>query len=157
MTLMDCLSPTEGQRALITPRILRGARRLMSAMGHASVCELVLPNGRRADIAAISDSGRIIIIEIKSSASDFRSDDKWPDYRNYCDQLYFALGPDGPVELIPQNTGLIVADCYAGELVRSAPINDVAPARRRAVLLAFARHAAERLHLLQDPGRDRGC
>lgn len=135
----------------VASSVLRGARRLLRAMGHSSVCELVLPNGRRADIAAISTSGRILIVEIKSSSADFRSDRKWPEYREYCDQLYFAVAPDGPIDLLPSDTGLIVADSYSGELFRDAPTLVMAPARRRAVLMAFARHAADRLHLLQDP------
>ncbi|MFN3890064.1 MAG: MmcB family DNA repair protein [Beijerinckiaceae bacterium] len=136
---------------LIATRILRGARRMMSTLGYSSVCELVLPNGRRADIVAISGAGRIAIIEIKSSVADFRSDHKWPEYADYCDQLFFAVAPDGPADLIPAEAGLIVADGFAGEIVRNAPLLRIAAAKRRAMLLAFAIHAAERLHRLQDP------
>ena len=136
---------------LAASRILRGARRLISSLGYSSVCELALPNGRRADIAAISASGQILIFEIKSSVADFRADHKWREYRDYCDKLYFAVAPDGPIGLIPEDTGLIVADSYSGELVRDAPATNLPPARRRAMLLIFARHAADRLHMLQDP------
>lgn len=148
-------APVAAGPELVASGVLRGARRLIRAMGYSSVCELVLPNGRRADIAAISPSGRILIVEIKSSAADFRSDRKWPEYRNYCDQFYFAIAPDGPVDLLPHDTGLIFADSYSGSLFRDAPILAVAPPRRRAVLLAFARHAADRLHLIQDQAIDR--
>jgi hypothetical protein len=140
----------------VAAAVLRGVRRLLGAMGYSSVCELSLPNGSRADVAAISGSGQILIVEIKSSAADFRSDQKWPEYRDYCDQLYFAVAPEGPIELIPNDTGLIVADSYFGELVRTAPRAAVIPARRRAVLLAFACHAADRLHAIQDPQRTEG-
>ena len=144
-------APIRNKPELVAPQILRGARRLMGAMGYSSVCELVLPNGRRADIVAISGAGQITIIEIKSCVADFQSDHKWPEYIDYCDQLYFAVAPDGPIDLIPLETGLIVADSYSGELVRDAPKLPLAAARRRAILLAFARHAADRLHRFQDP------
>jgi hypothetical protein len=143
---------------LIASQILRGSRRLLGALGYSSVCELVLPNGRRADIVGLSNSGRILIVEIKSSAADFRSDQKWRDYLDYCDQMYFAVASDGPADLIPHDTGLIVADSYAGHIIRQAPQTLMSSARRRSVLLAFARHAADRLHLAQDPQKaDKSC
>ena len=151
MTTNDFALRREDDSELIAAKIARGTRRLMNAMGYSSVCELTLPNGRRADIAALSAMGRIVIVEIKSSAADFRADHKWRDYYDYCDQLFFALAPDGPIDLIPQETGLIISDSYSAEFMREAPAREIAPARRRAVLLAFARHAADRLHMLQDP------
>lgn len=135
----------------ISSRISRGTRRLVGALGYSSVCELTLPNGRRADIVAISGSGHIIIVEVKSSVADFRSDHKWRDYADYCDQLFFAVAPEGPRDIIPEDVGLIVADAYAAEFLRDSPQATIPSARRRAVLLAFARHAADRLLALQDP------
>lgn len=136
--------------------ITRGARRLLSAMGYSSVSEFVLPNGRRADIAAISAAGQVVIVEVKSSAADFRADHKWQDYLEYCDEFYFAVAPDGPIALMPESAGLIIADSYAGEFMRTAPTNAIHAARRRVILLTLARHAADRLHGLQDPlGRTR--
>lgn len=131
-------------------KITRGVRRLLATSGYSTVCELVLPNGRRADVVGISPTGRVIIVEIKTSAADFRADTKWPEYLCYCDQFYFALAEDGPIELIPADVGLILADLYSGEIVRVAPHQLMAGARRRPVLLSFARHAAHQLHTLQD-------
>ena len=130
--------------------ITRGARRLIASLGYSSVCELSLPNGRRADIVGISHAGEIIIIEVKSCLADYLADNKWREYQPYCDRFYFALAPDGPAQRIPDDSGLIVADGYAAEVIRDAPAMTINGARRRAVLLAFARHAADRLHLLQD-------
>jgi hypothetical protein len=135
----------------VSAKIARGTRRLIRTLGYSSVCELTLPNGRRADIAAISNAGRVMIVEIKSSVADFRSDSKWREYTNYCDQLFFAVAPEGPVDLIPGDVGLIVADSYFAEVLRMSPENAMPSARRRAVLLAFARHAADHLLALQDP------
>lgn len=58
----------------------------------APVTEVSLANGRRADIAAVAASGEIWIVEIKSSIEDFRTDQKWPEYRDYCDRLFFEIG-----------------------------------------------------------------
>lgn len=131
-------------------RITRGVRRLLASAGSSTVCELVLPNGRRADVVAVSASGHVTIVEVKSSAADFRADTKWPDYLSYCDLFYFALAANGPIDLIPTDVGLILADAYGGEFVRPALHVSMLGPRRRAVLLSFARHAADQLHALQD-------
>lgn len=136
-----------------TDMITRGARRLIASLGYSSVCELCLPNGRRADVVGVSHSGEIIILEVKSCLADYLADNKWREYHLYCDRFFFALAPDGPSERIPSDTGLIVADGYAAEIIRDAPAMTLNSARRRAILLAFARHAADRLHLLQDRNR----
>jgi len=152
MSLMSSLDRDElEQSESAALRITRGARRLLATIGYSSVCELVLPNGRRADVAALSGTGKIMIVEVKSCAADFRADHKWQEYLDYCDELCFAVAPDGPIALIPESAGLIVADSYAGEFVRRPQATSIASARRRAMLLTLARHAADRLHRLQDP------
>ncbi|NOU71831.1 MmcB family DNA repair protein [Paenibacillus sp. LMG 31458] len=45
-------------------------------LGHIVVNEVELPNGRRCDVIGYDESGRIIIIEVKASVSDFRNDEK---------------------------------------------------------------------------------
>ena len=98
-----------------------GVGRLVRTLGFSSLNELPLPNGRRADIVALSASGDIWIIEVKSSVEDFRADQKWPEYREFSDQLYFAVAPEFPVDILPADTGLILADRFGGEIVRPAP------------------------------------
>ncbi len=137
----------------VASMITRGARRLIASLGYSSVCEMNLPNGRRADVVGISPSGEVIIVEVKSCLADYLADNKWGEYQPYCDRFFFALAQDGPSERIPQDAGLIIADGYSAEIVRDAPALTLSSARRRAILLAFARHAADRLHLLQDPNR----
>jgi hypothetical protein len=44
-----------------------------------------------------------------------------------------------------------VADRFAAEIVREAPLRALGAARRKAMLLRFARLAATRLHALLDP------
>ena len=119
--------------------------------GLAAVSEVALANGRRADVAGVADSGEIWIVEIKSSLEDFRADQKWPEYREFCDRLFFAVAPTFPREVLPEDTGLIVADRYGGEIVRPAPEHKLAGARRKAMTLRLARTAALRLQGVIDP------
>lgn len=131
--------------------IARGARRCLLAHGLSTITELTLANGRRADLAALSDSGEFWIVEIKSSLADFRGDQKWQEYREYCDRLYFAVNKDFPAAALPEECGLILADRYGGEIVRDAPEHKLSAARRKAVMHRFARIASLRLHALADP------
>jgi hypothetical protein len=117
----------------------------------AAVAEVSLANGRRADIAAVAASGEIWIVEIKSSIEDFRCDQKWPEYRDYCDRLFFAVAPGFPREILPPDTGLVIADRYGGEIVRMAPEHKLAGARRKAVTLRLVHTAAFRLQAAIDP------
>ena len=142
----------DGRQSETAAAVAQGTRRLLRSIGVATVCELVLGNGRRADIAGLTANGTIHIVEIKSSLHDFRSDNKWPEYADYCDHFYFAAPPDLDPDIFPRGPGFIVADHYGGEILRPAPFQKMLPARRRITMLAFAQQAANRLHSLQDPG-----
>jgi hypothetical protein len=117
----------------------------------ATVAEVSLANGRRADLVAIASGGEIWIIEIKSSVEDYRADHKWPEYRAFCDRLLFAVAPAFPRDILPADTGLIVADRYGGELVRSAAEHKLSGARRKALMLRLVHTAAMRLRAVVDP------
>ena len=132
--------------------ILRGTQRLLRSLNFESLSEVSLGNGRRAEVLALAHDGKAWIVEIKSSIADFRADQKWHEYRDYCDALLFAVAPDFPVEILPADTGLILADAYGGELVRDAPSHPMSPARRKVLMLSFARTAAMRLLSQLDPG-----
>ncbi len=127
-----------------TSAVTRGATRLMLELGHAPLSEVSLPNGRRADIMTLGPRGEIGIIEVKSSLEDFRADKKWTDYAPYCDSFYFAVAPEFPQGILPQEPGLIVADGFNGEVMRAAPLIALSGPRRKALTLAFARLAAMR-------------
>jgi len=132
--------------------VLRGTRRLLRACGCVSITEAPLKTGRRVDILAVDEkSGEILIVEIKSCRGDYLSDDKWREYLPWCDRFLFAIPPEMDPSPLPPDEGLIVADPWGGEFVRSARTRPLAPARRRAMLLLFARLAAARLHAVQDP------
>jgi hypothetical protein len=127
-----------------TLSVTRGAARLLVGLGYAPLAEVGLPNGRRADLMGLGPKGEVVIVEVKSSPEDYLCDRKWGDYLPYCDSFFFAVGPDFPQPLLPQDPGLIVADAFGGAVVRDAPYNPLAPARRKALTLAFGRLAAMR-------------
>jgi hypothetical protein len=136
--------------AVNMPFPLRGAIRLLHALGHAVLAEVPLKNGRRADLLSLDASGAIAIVEVKSGLPDFRSDHKWRDYLAWCDRFYFAVGPDFPFEVLPEDAGLIVSDHHEGLMQRDCAPCPLAPARRRALLLRFAHLAASRLMQRED-------
>jgi hypothetical protein len=148
--LLQPVLPIDGRQSETALFVARGTRRYLRAMGYASVTEMGLRSGRRADIVALGTDGSIHIVEIKSSIADFRADQKWPDYRAHCDRLYFAIPADLPAGILPEDAGLIVADAYGAALVRQAPEHRLSPSTRRMVTLRFAQLAAHRLHGLGD-------
>jgi hypothetical protein len=152
MTLLstDPSAPDEPLQAPGAADIYRGVARLLSAHGLAPVPEVCLANGRRADVIAIAGGGEIWIVEIKSSIEDFRADRKWPEYRAYCDRLLFAVAPAFPRDILPADTGVIVADRYGGEIIRGAPEHRLSGARRKAVTLRVVHAAALRLQAAAD-------
>ena len=143
---------TARSRPNTTIAVTRGTRRFLALSGHATVTELSLKGGRRADIMAIDAKGGVTIVEVKSGVPDFRADQKWPDYLAFCDRFYFAVDEAFPAELIPADCGLMIADAYDAAVVREPADRPLDPARRRSVLLRFARTAAQRLHRVEDPG-----
>ena len=134
-----------------TAQVCRAATRFCALRGWAPVHEMPLPNGRRADILALLPDGSFVVVEVKSCARDFLTDAKWPEYRDYCDRLFFAVDLDFPRELLPEDAGLLVADGAEAAMLRDAPQHRLAPARRRALLHRYAVVAAGRLAAAADP------
>jgi len=138
--------------ALATAALLaRGVCRALDQLGYASLVEFPLANGRRADVLGLGKAGDLIIVEIKSSVADFRADRKWTDYKEFADQLYFAVPNDFPALLIPEECGLMVADAFGAAVLRDGTTSPLPAARRRALTLRFARIAAARLRRQLDP------
>jgi hypothetical protein len=135
----------------VADMLTRGVRRAMAERGYASLTEFRLASGRRADVVAVNDASDIVIIEVKSSIADFRADQKWPEYQAFCDAFFFAVGPDFPDGLNPQECGLMVADGFGAVVLRDAPVTRLNAARRKAVVLRLALAASGRLHRLEDP------
>jgi hypothetical protein len=145
------LVPIDGRQSETALSVARGTARLLHAHGFSVISELPLPSGRRADLVALDSGGAIWIVEIKSSVADFRADQKWQDYREHCDRLFFATSQDVPCEIFPPDTGLIVADHFGAEFHCEAPEYRLPAATRKSMMLLFARAAASRLQSLIDP------
>ena len=127
-------------------------RHLLVAHDFVSVEELIPTRGLRVDVMALGPKSEVWIIECKSSRADFAGDQKWQGYLEWCDRYFWAVDEDFPTDLLPENTGLIIADSYDAEIIRMAPEDKLAPARRKMMVQKFARHAATRWHTARDPG-----
>jgi hypothetical protein len=132
--------------------LARGVARALLGFDFVSLPEFVPAPGLRVDLMCLGPKAEIWIVECKSSRADFRSDSKWQGYLEWCDRYFWAVDDGFPTELLPEDSGLILADGYGAEIVRMAPEVPLAATRRKVLLRAFARHAGLRLHALRDPG-----
>jgi hypothetical protein len=132
-------------------RLQRGVCRGLRALDFVCVEELVPTPGLRVDVMALGPKGEVWVVECKSGRADYRSDRKWQGYLDWCDRFFWAVDAAFPADLLPEGTGLILADPYDAEVVRMAPEATLSPARRKVVLRTFARTAAARLQGLRDP------
>lgn len=132
-------------------RLARGTGRMLRSLDHAVLMEFVPARGLRVDVISLGPKGELWIVECKSGRADFQSDRKWQGYLEWCDRYFWAVDGDFPVDLLPENTGLIMADAYGAEISRMAPETRLAPARRTKIQRDFARAAALRLQGLSDP------
>src|SRR5690348_5083068 len=120
--------------------VARGVTRLFCRQDVFAICEMPLPNGRRADLMAIDGKGGLTIVEIKVAKADLLGDAKWRDYLEYCDRFFWAVPPDlasicDGERFLPSEAGLIVADRYDAVVIRNAANRPLAAARRKADLL----------------------
>jgi hypothetical protein len=152
---MDGPIPRDDMPAAARPgaMLARGVCRALSA-AHDFACveELTLPTGLRVDVMALGPKGEVWVVECKSSRADLAADAKWQGYLDWADRFFWAVGPDFPVEILPEATGLILADAFGAEIVRLGPEARLSGPRRRALTLRVARHAARRAQGYRDPG-----
>jgi hypothetical protein len=140
----------------IAAEVARGVTRLFCRHDLFAMCEVPLPNGRRADLMAIGPKGELTIVEIKVSKADLLGDQKWTDYLDYCDRFFWAV-PHALAQyleedrFLPGEAGLLIADRYDAAVMREPSTRLLAPARRKAETLRFARRAARRLSAQIDP------
>ncbi|MEM9332122.1 MAG: MmcB family DNA repair protein [Pseudomonadota bacterium] len=132
----------QSERAMV---IRTGILRGFEESDWVFVPEVTLANGRRVDLIALNSKGIIRIIEIKSSIADFKSDDKWHEYRDFCDEFYFASHPEVPGEIFPETEGFILADGHGCEILREGQVHKLAGPTRKALTLHIARVASQRL------------
>ena len=132
-------------------RIARGVSRYLRTLDFACVEEFVPDRGLRVDVMALGPKGELWVVECKSCRADFASDQKWQGYLDYCDRFFWAVDGDFPTELLPDDSGLILADDYDAEILRMGPEVKLAAARRKKLTTRLARIAAIRLQGLRDP------
>jgi hypothetical protein len=133
-------------------RLARGVCRHLDGFDFACLEEFSPTAGLRVDVLALGPKGEVWVIECKSGIADYRTDHKWRGYLDWCDRFFWAVGTDFPAEILPDETGLMIADDFDAEILRMGPEARLAPARRKAVVQAFARNAARRLRMFCDPG-----
>ena len=125
--------------------IARGVCRALPGHGFVPLEEVVPTPGLRVDVMALGPDGEVWVIECKSCRADFVADRKWQGYLGWCDRFFFAVAPDFPADLLPPEAGLILADRHDAEILRLPEARPLPPARRRALVLRFARLAGQRL------------
>ncbi|MGG7567642.1 MmcB family DNA repair protein [Rhodovulum sp. DZ06] len=146
--------PVDHAAARMQPGALlaRGVCRFLVDGGFAPATEVSPARGLRCDVLALGPKGEIWAVECKSGLPDFRADRKWEGYLEWCDRLFFAVDADFPVEVLPEDQGLILADGFGAEIIRMPEARPLAAARRKALTARFARAAALRLRAALDPG-----
>ena len=131
--------------------LARGVARHLITHGFACLEEFVPERGKRVDVMGLGPKGELWVVECKSSRADFQSDNKWEGYLEWCDRYFWAVDEYFPTELLPDGTGLIIADAYDAEIIRMSPEDKLAAARRKVVIQKIARTAAQRLRGHRDP------
>ena len=132
-------------------KISRGVMRHFAQIGLSSLSEFSPKRGLRVDIVALGPSDEIWIVECKSGKNDFKSDNKWHNYLDWCDRYFWAVGAEFPIDILPYDTGLIIDDPYDASILREAPLNKVSAARRKKLIKSIAKSACNRLFVHTDP------
>lgn len=141
----------------VAANVLRGVSRLFARNDIWCLPEMPLRGGRRADLMGLDARGQVVIVEIKVSRADLLGDAKWTEYLDHCDRFYWGLAPhldraclehDG---FLPQRCGVIVADGYDAEIVRPAPLLQMAASRRKVEVSRLARASLRRMVHAADP------
>ena len=132
-------------------RIARGVMRHFAQIGMHSLSEFSPARGLRVDIITLGMSDEIWIVECKSGQSDFKSDKKWQNYLDWCDRYFWAVDGKFPIDILPSETGVIIADAYDASILREAPLNKLPAARRKKITKSIAISACKSLLTHTDP------
>jgi len=103
---------------------------------------------RRADILGNKINGDLVLLEVKSSVADFRSDTKWHEYLDYADRVYLVFTKEVARKIhdepelkarIPKRVGVMVLEDYGyTRVVKNAQRVDVDPKLRMLTLARLA-------------------
>lgn len=133
--------------------LVRGVCRFLRDLGYSPLTEFRVGNRRRVDVIGLNNSGKFIVIEVKASVQDYRADEKWREYLPYADFFYFAVDYNFPLEILPEDCGIMIADPYGAAVHRSSAEISLHASRRKAQMLRFAKAGADRLIRTLDPLR----
>ena len=124
-------------------RIFQAVIRFYTESGYACLTEFTLKTNRRPDITCLHKDGTILMVEVKSSVNDFKTDKKWHEYAEWADRLYFAVGQEFPTEILPDEDqcGVIITDGFDCHITREAPLRKLAGSRRNHLIRRLARTA----------------
>lgn len=107
------------------------AMKWLYAQGYAAANEIVLPDGKRVDVAGFSMESHVVAVEAKASMVDFMGDRKWKSYLANSNELYFIFGSwDNNIEKIRKRiggsgAGILVFD----EVKKAVNVSEKAAAR----------------------------
>lgn len=137
--------PTKPARSLVAAALKKAAAFYLFRYGFAVTYELgVMPWGsRRADIVANKVSGKIVILEVKSSLADFRTDKKWRSYLDYCDKFMFCTTEDVYEKIkdeLPKEVGVVCLSPSTGwaYMAKKSPNLELTDENRMSVLARLA-------------------
>ena len=146
------MSLQDGRQSAAAFDICRGVARLLRAHGMAPVSRGVAGQraaGRRRGRCRKRrnlDRGDQVLASRISAPT--RSGPSTASFATACSSPWRRRFPR---EILPADTGLIIADRYGGEIVRAAPEHKLAGARRKAMTLRLVHTAAFRLQAAIDP------
>ena len=92
--------------------LARGVCRHLRQYDFLTLEEFVPAPGLRVDVMALGPKGELWVVECKSSLADFQADTKWQGYLEFCDRYFWAVGSDFPAEILPDASGLILAEYF---------------------------------------------
>lgn len=141
----------EAESIGVAAEITRGVCRFLRDLGYSPLTEFRVGDRRRVDVIGVNRAGKFLVVEVKSSVQDYKSDQKWPEYIAHGDKFYFAVDREFPLDILPPDCGIMIADSYGATVVREARDQPVHATRRKAQTLRFAKAAADRLQRLSDP------
>jgi hypothetical protein len=99
----------------------------------------------RSDVLAMAMNGYLVLVEVKSSVADFRSDKKMGDYLKYCDQAYVACTQEVYSKIKDQvlpGFGVLVVGQKC-KVIKKAKKRDVHPKTRFSVITRMAYRSAD--------------
>lgn len=142
-----------GSRREVAEGLKLAAAFLFFKKGYSCAFEVAISawGARRADVIGNRIRGNLVMVEVKSSVEDFRTDKKWPEYMRsrMVDQFYFIFTEDVWAKIqarpdlakrIQRTPGVILLDPKTGYayVKKRAAMIEVPPENRIAMLARLA-------------------